>query len=466
MSKLKLQPKQLTQIGYPQTAVISVAISVMQQYYKHTSTEEALIILQAVLNNPTAYFDDPVLWKISDKLAVRPIFEAEKISLRNEPIKFETFGIDFIERAAMIQMQQAMSLPISTAGALMPDAHAGYGLPIGGVVATEGALIPYGVGVDIGCRMALSIFAIPPNELEKRERQFTQAILENTKFGTGGQWKFAENHEILESPVFGQLEILRNFEQKAARQLGTSGTGNHFVEFGVVEITQADNDLNLPCGAYIGLLSHSGSRALGATVANHYTQVAMKKRHLPKAVKSLAWLTLDEAEGMEYWLGMNLAGEYAKACHDIIHRKIARAINEKPLCMIENHHNFAWKEIINGKEAIVHRKGATPAAVGEWGIIPGSMTAKGFIVQGKGETASLNSAAHGAGRRLSRTAAKESISQNELKKQLAKHHVSLLGGGLDEAPHAYKNIDEVMHAQRGLVEVVGSFQPRIVRMAD
>jgi tRNA-splicing ligase RtcB len=174
---------------------------------------------------------------------------------------------------------------------------------------------------------------------------------------------------------------------------------------------------------------------------------------------------LDEPEGEEYWLGMNLAGDYAKACHDVIHRKIARALGEKPLAMIENHHNFAWKETVNGREVVVHRKGATPAAKGEWGIIPGSMTAKGFIVQGKGEETALCSAAHGAGRRLSRTAAKESLSHSELKKQLTKHNVTLIGGGLDESPHAYKNIEEVMLSQRALVDVVGTFQPRIVRMA-
>ena len=132
--------------------------------------------------------------------------------------------------------------------------------------------------------------------------------------------------------------------------------------------------------------------------------------------------------------------------------------------MVENHHNFAWKEIVDGKEVIVHRKGATPAGKNVLGIIPGSMTAPGFIVKGKGEQASLSSAAHGAGRKMSRTAALKSITQNALKDELAKYGVKLLGGGLDEAPFAYKNIEEVMKSQHHLVDVVGRFTPKIVKM--
>lgn len=161
---------------------------------------------------------------------------------------------------------------------------------------------------------------------------------------------------------------------------------------------------------------------------------------------------------------MNLAGDYAAACHHVIHAKIARQLGRQPLQMVENHHNFAWKEIHEGRELIVHRKGATPAAKDVLGIIPGSMTAPGYIVKGKGEPASLSSAAHGAGRRMSRSAAIKSISHEWLQETLQEHGVRLLGGGLDEAPQAYKDIEEVMRSQRQLVEVVGQFTPKIVRM--
>src|SRR6185312_15457869 len=197
-------------------------------------------------------------------------------------------------------------------------------------------------------------------------------------------------------------------------------------------------------GKYLGLLSHSGSRGLGATIASHYTQLAKQKRQLPGEAKNLAWLNLDEEEGMEYWLAMNLAGDYASANHHVIHAKIAKQLERKPMKMVENHHKFAWKEMYDGREVIVHRKGATPAGKNVLGIIPGSMTAPGFIVKGKGETASLNSASHGAGRKMSRTAAMRSITQTILKEELDKHNVKLMGGGLDEAPQAYKDIGVVM----------------------
>ena len=161
---------------------------------------------------------------------------------------------------------------------------------------------------------------------------------------------------------------------------------------------------------------------------------------------------------------MNLAGDYAAACHHVIHAKISKQLARQPLQIVENHHNFAWKEIHEGRELIVHRKGATPAAKDVLGILPGSMTAPGYIVKGKGESASLSSAAHGAGRKMSRSAAIKSITHEWLKETLQEHGVRLLGGGLDEAPQAYKDIEDVMRSQRQLVEVVGQFTPKIVRM--
>ena len=162
---------------------------------------------------------------------------------------------------------------------------------------------------------------------------------------------------------------------------------------------------------------------------------------------------------------MNLAGDYASACHRDIHRRLSNALGEKPVAKVENHHNFAWKETLrDGREAIVHRKGATPAGKGVLGVIPGSMTAPGFIVRGRGVEDSIQSASHGAGRRMSRSQAKDSISEGELRRLLRDKGVELIGGGLDEAPMAYKDIHQVMDHQRDLVDVLGSFTPRIVRM--
>jgi tRNA-splicing ligase RtcB len=161
---------------------------------------------------------------------------------------------------------------------------------------------------------------------------------------------------------------------------------------------------------------------------------------------------------------MNLAGDYAAACHHQIHKKLSNALGESPEAIVENHHNFAWKEMVKGREVIVHRKGATPAGKNVLGIIPGSMAAPGYIVRGKGEKESLFSASHGAGRKMSRTQAKKLITQKQLKNMLEAEGISLIGGGLDEAPIAYKDIEKVMLSQKELVEVVGKFYPRIVRM--
>lgn len=396
-------------------------------------------------------------------LMPKPVPENE-VALSKEGIHFNVFGRDFIEEGAMHQMYQASKLPISVAGALMPDAHHGYGLPIGGVLATEGAVIPYGVGVDIGCRMCLSVFDISPDELHHREDYFTRELNEATLFGGGKEFTSSTDHAVLDDPRFYEVPLLRQLQGRAAKQLGSSGSGNHFVEFGIVEITSADDVLKIAPGKYLGLLSHSGSRALGANIAQHFTKVAKEKRKLPGEAGNLAWLLLQEEAGLEYWMSMNLAGDYAAACHEVIHAKIARRLGRQPLRIVANHHNFAWKEMHEGREVIVHRKGATPAGKNVLGIIPGSMTAPGFIVKGKGETASLQSASHGAGRQMSRTQALNNITHHALKEELAKHQVVLLGGGLDEAPFAYKNIHDVMNAQQQLVETLGLFHPRIVKM--
>ena len=464
MAKLKLKPKQLTHLGFPQNAAISMAISVFEKHWKHATFADVEPILKALVETPEQYYDDDILGKIAEKINPAPPKKAIIEELRETPLPFDIFGNDFIENGALLQMKTAMKLPIAVAGALMPDAHTGYGLPIGGVLATEGAVIPYGVGVDIGCRMCLSVFPIEGYKFTQYKKILQTAIMENTIFGTGGAWKKHHEHEVIENQLFAELPILHNMQSRAAKQLGTSGSGNHFVEFGIAEFATDDLELGIKAGSYIALLSHSGSRSLGATVANHYTQIAMKKRHLPKEAKNLAWLNLSESEGMEYWLAMNLAGDYAAACHETIHRKIAKSIDIQPFVRIENHHNFAWKKHIDGKECIVHRKGATPADKGDLGIIPGSMTAAGYIVRGRGEATSLYSAAHGAGRKLSRRTAKESTTFNAMRELLKKHQVELIGGGLDETPLAYKDIDVVMSAQKALVDIIGKFYPRIVRM--
>jgi tRNA-splicing ligase RtcB len=313
--------------------------------------------------------------------------------------------------------------------------------------------------------MSLSIYEVKASYLDKNDFQLKELVKENSRFG---RYIFEDKNRddvIFERSEFKTIKILKPLQNKAYQQIGSSGGGNHFVEFGIVNITDIDNEFGLPIGKYMGLLTHSGSRALGANIARYYTQIAQESCYLPKSAKHLAWLNLDSEAGQEYWLAMNLAGDYASACHHHIHRRMSKSLGMKPLATVENHHNFAWKERLeNGEEVIVHRKGATPAGKGVLGIIPGSMTAPGFIVRGTGNPLSLASAAHGAGRQMSRSKAKASLNMKMLQQELNKNKVSLFGGGIDEAPQAYKNIHDVMAAQQDLVEVIGSFLPKIVRM--
>src|SRR5205823_6623252 len=190
---------------------------------------------------------------------------------------------------------------------------------------------------------------------------------------------------------------------------------------------------SLPPGQYLALLSHSGSRGTGAAIADHYSKLAMSLHpELPPELRRLAWLDLDSDAGREYWAAMNLMGQYAHANHDIIHRKIAKALKADVIAGVENHHNFAWKEMHDGEELIVHRKGATPAGEGVLGVIPGSMATPGFVVRGRGSAPSLNSASHGAGRLMSRTAAREKFRWNQFKSILEDAGVKVLSAGIDE----------------------------------
>lgn len=397
--------------------------------------------------------------------------------LRPEPLSYRTWGKEHIDPEAIRQMDSAMRLPISVAGALMPDTHVGYGLPIGGILATENAVIPYAVGVDIACRMRLSVYDVSPIIIQQKVGQFKKALMEQTRFGAGAKWSRSQQvkHEILDDPAWDETKLLKSLKDTAYDQLGTSGTGNHFVEWGSLTLEKDDKELGLKAGTYLALLSHSGSRGVGFKIANHYSQLAMKYHpNLDKSVRHLAWLPLDWHEGQEYWLSMELAGRFAAANHYVIHQRVAKAVGLKPLVAVENHHNFAWKEKIAApagfsepqREVIVHRKGATPAGKGVLGIIPGSMGDAGYLVRGRGEPASLNSASHGAGRMMSRRAALERITKTERDRYLKERGVTLLGGGLDESPQAYKPIETVIEAQSDLVDIVAKFTPIMVRMAD
>jgi tRNA-splicing ligase RtcB (3'-phosphate/5'-hydroxy nucleic acid ligase) len=462
MSKIKL--KELSKLGYTNNQARTTALNVIAKYCKHHTAEAIADLLVDIKNNPTAYLQEEGLNKIALCFVEEVHEEAfAAYELNSEARQVKTYGAKNIDTIAKQQMDMALRLPIATRGALMPDAHAGYGLPIGGVLACDNAVIPYGIGVDIGCRMAMTIYDANETAFNQYKYQCKTALSEWTHFGNEGGLEQKQDHRIMQHALFNELELCKKLKGKAWRQLGSSGGGNHFVEWGLLDM-QEQNNLQLRPGRYIALLSHSGSRGLGATIAQHYFAQAMAVCKLPNIAKHMAWLNLDSSLGQEYWLAMNLAGEYAAANHEVIHANITKALGFTPIACVQNHHNFAWQEEVDGKQLIVHRKGATPAHKGEFGIIPGSMAHAGYLVSGKGNALALNSASHGAGRAMSRAKAKSTNTVSAMKKMLADNNITLIGGSTEEAPNAYKDIAQVMLAQQELVHIEGKFQPKIVRM--
>jgi tRNA-splicing ligase RtcB (3'-phosphate/5'-hydroxy nucleic acid ligase) len=450
----------LIRLGVPRSAhkraIDFIAAFLLKGGNKERLEEE----IKAVVANPALFAEDPMRKEFAKAVVNSPP------PPRTEPVNYQQWG-EGLEADAVRQMKDACLLPIAVAGALMPDAHVGYGLPIGGVLATEGAVVPYAVGVDIACRMKMTVLDVPLDHLERKQDRLARAIEEETRFGVGATFKARRQHEVLDED-WNCSPITKQNKDKAWSQLGTSGSGNHFVEFGIFEAKEQIRDL--APGKYLALLSHSGSRGTGAAVCDYYSKLAAKKHQdLPKELQRLSWLSLDEPEGQEYWAAMELMGDYAAANHALIHKHIAKNLGAEVLLDLENHHNFAWKEthVIDGKkrDVVVHRKGATPAGRGVLGIIPGSMASPGFVVRGKGSDASLHSASHGAGRVMSRTRATQTFNWKDVNHFLRERGVTLISAGLDEVPMVYKDIHTVMSAQSDLVDVIGQFDPKLVKMA-
>jgi tRNA-splicing ligase RtcB len=455
-----MNTKDLIRLGVPPGEPLALAHEFIQNYIAQGNDGAQLEVeILNLVADPSAYFADPLRAPLA-RAIFRPAFTP-----RAELAPWKQWGAD-LEPEAIKQMANACALPVAVAGALMPDAHLGYGLPIGGVLATDNAVIPYAVGVDIACRMKLTVYDRKANTIAGQRDRLANILESETRFGVGASFKMRRDHDVMDED-WAVTPLTNRLRDKAWAQLGTSGSGNHFVEFGAFTVTT--DDLGIPPGEYVALLSHSGSRGAGAQVCAEYSKRAMARHeHLPKELKHLAWLPLDGADSQEYWTAMNLMGRYAAANHALIHKHVGTKLGASVILDIENHHNFAWKErhVVDGveREVIVHRKGAMPAGAGVLGIIPGSMASPGFVVRGKGQPESLHSASHGAGRVMSRTKAMQSFTWSGVKKLLAERGVDLLSAGLDEVPGVYKDIHAVMAAQTDLVDVLGEFQPRLVKM--
>lgn len=461
-----IKSKELSKLGYTDNIARSIAIELVAKYCKHCTQEEIVNLLENIHLHPELYKSDDIWGKLAEVLSPT-LIEVSTYELRHTPLPYRIYGEENIDQLAISQMEMAMRLPITISGALMPDGCAGYGLPIGGVLAaTDNVVIPYAVGKDIGCRMSLTILDAGVDFLEKYHDRAIDALINNTAFGLDGVLSFKQYHPLFDKNEFRDIPVLKKLREKAVRQLGSSGKGNHFVDICEVEV-HSDSAMGVPEGKYVGILSHSGSRGLGAAIADYYTTIAKETCRLPRQAGPFAWLSLNTQAGQEYWKCMEIAGEYSAANHEYIHKNVAKALRLKPLVNVSNHHNFAWRDTLSdGREVVIHRKGATPAHQGELGIIPGSMATPGYIISGNGSPKSLFSASHGAGRTMSRLDARNSVSRYALKKYLAEHNVTLIGGTTEEAPQAYKDINCVMESQKELINIEGTIVPRIVRMSE
>jgi tRNA-splicing ligase RtcB (3'-phosphate/5'-hydroxy nucleic acid ligase) len=472
-----LNGKDLLALGWPAGRVIGLGLetaSVLES--RGLSRDEVLAELEDLRQDPGGALERESEGPVAELarewvlLGAGEAVAAEE-ELRAEPLPYRTWGEADVDDAARLQMETALRLPVAAGGALMADAHVGYGLPIGGVLAVREAVIPWAVGLDIACRLRLSVFELSSHLLNQKN-EFERALEDETFFGAGVRHDGHSSHEVLDDPAWGATRFLRGLKDTARVQLGTSGSGNHFVEFGTFTVPEdlgAEKARVLaplePGRSYLALLSHSGSRGVGNKIATRYSKIAEERRSgLEGEAKKLAWLDLSSEEGQEYWLSMRLAGRFAAANHAVIHDRLARRIGAEAAFVTEHHHNFAFTEVWRGEEMIVHRKGATPAGTGVLGIVPGTMADTGYLTLGLGVEDSVNSASHGAGRRMSRTRAFKELDGAAWREDLREKGITLLGGALDEAPAAYKDVDGVMDAQADLVEAVGQFSPRIVRM--
>ena len=397
----------------------------------------------------------------------RLIFRCEKEKkmireIKDEPLPIKLWLND-VEAGALEQARNLARLPFAFSHiALMPDCHKGFGMPIGGVLATREVIIPNAVGVDIGCGMCAvktSLEEIDTSTL----KELMSGIRELVPLGFKHHNKPQDDKRMPDKNRMGQMPVVNREYDSATCQIGTLGGGNHFIE------VQKGSD------GFIWIMVHSGSRNIGKQVADHYNRLAIKlnqewKSTVPRTAQ-LAWLPLDSPEGREYFSEMNYCIEFALANRRLMMDNILSVFEKtfkgdfKADPMINIAHNYASNENHFGQDVIVHRKGATLARKDTIGIIPGSQGANSYIVKGKGNPESFESCSHGAGRKMGR---REAIRSLDLKKEIKKLddqgiiHAIRRAGDLEEASGAYKDIQVVMKNQDDLVDILVELKPLAV----
>lgn len=389
------------------------------------------------------------------------------LQMKPKSVSIKLFGElgNHIPYNAYDQMQTALRIPPAIRGALMPDAHHGYSVPIGAVVELENAISPAYIGYDISCMVMLSIIEMRVGDFLNLKKNLATELRKQTRFGVGSQFDKPRDHEVMDDSRWNEIEILKQLKNKAQMQLGSSGGGNHFADLCVGTILNHKTSW-LPGMTknemFIALMTHSGSRGTGHKVATHYVKLAeeetkQKARAIPKGY---GWLNMDTDAGKEYWSVMQLMGDYALANHELIHKHFTDKV--APIrAQYWNRHNFAWDN--NGM--IVHRKGATPAEINTPGIIPGTSGTFSYLTDGLGNPESMYSSSHGAGRPHSRTEAKKRHDQNLFDTHMQTDDILHYGLASDETFMAYKDIEEVLSVQDNiLLRRVASLQPKVVIM--
>lgn len=417
----------------------------LSEYHGHP--EYATIAKMGVYMARNGFTAKEILDTIGDHYAPR-------LRMSEEPKPFNVFGEDMIPENAIEQMETVMRIPPAVRGALMPDAHYGYGVPIGGVVMLDNAISPAFVGYDISCMMQLSVFEDSAiYRFNENPEYFAEILRNETAFGLGAAFEPGRReHPVMDDPRWDSTPFLKSLKPLAQQQLGSSGSGNHFADIMVMD------------SKHLALLTHSGSRGVGHKFATEY---ARKARAYVDTIASdiprgYEWLDLNTQWGQEYLTGMQLLGDYARANHDLIHYHFAKSAGLYADTTIQNRHNFAW---VYRDGSVIHRKGATPAERGVYGIIPGSSGSKSYVVSGLGNPDSLWSTSHGAGRMHSRKQAILNHDRESFERTMEEQGILYYGIAEDETVQAYKNIDGVIAAQEGvLLQIELVLEPRVVVM--
>jgi tRNA-splicing ligase RtcB (3'-phosphate/5'-hydroxy nucleic acid ligase) len=382
---------------------------------------------------------------VAADIAIKP----QALAYQNSPLK--VFGQH--DEATIAQMRNCMSVGNTVAGVICADGHLGYAQPVGGVIAYEKQISISGVGFDIGCGNMAARLDTKFGDVENRIGAIIKDIHKVISFGVGRVNDERVEHELFDDQDAWRESDMGTYRQKAVAQLGTVGSGNHYV------------DLMRDEAGFVWIGVHFGSRGLGHTSATRYLKAAGGKdgMNVPPAV-----IDEDSEIGRRYIAAMQLAGRYAYAGREWVVERVRKIIGGAVTDRVHNHHNYAWRENHGGRDLWVVRKGATPAFPGQRGFVGGSMGDDAVIIEGiesEEAKASLCSTIHGAGRLFGRKEAKRRFSRDEMDAWLQSRGVTLVGADLDESPMAYRRLPEVLAAHAGSVKVVHTLRPFAVAMA-